>query len=87
MTNDLPVPPELQHLIEKRELADRRKKQRRSDRKRRTANAGLDDQASVPKTKTSRPNDRRAGRERRRATPRRQAARRKTDAAPDGASP
>ena len=40
MTNHLPVPPELQHLIEKRENEDRRQSERRNDGDRRESDLG-----------------------------------------------
>jgi hypothetical protein len=40
MPNDLPIPPELQHLIEKRERAERRKKSRRTKPERRDCDLG-----------------------------------------------
>jgi hypothetical protein len=40
MPNDLPIPPELQHLIEKRERAERRKRSRRTKPERRDCDFG-----------------------------------------------
>ena len=77
MPNQLPVPPELQHLIEKRESAERRKKSRRARAERRTCDLGpagtiesISDIDLLPLE------DRRSNRERRK-TPRRKSPRRK----------
>lgn len=40
MSDLLPLPPELQHLVEKRQQPDRRKKPRRQQRDRRTVDLG-----------------------------------------------
>jgi hypothetical protein len=80
MSDPLPVPPELEHLIEKRENKDRRKTGRRSGEDRREADLGpigciesADDLDQVPLQ------ERRSGQERRQDRERRKKARRKTD--------
>ena len=83
MPNDLPVPPELQDLIEKRETDDQRKKERRSGQDRRTCDLGpmgaiesLQDLEQVPAT------ERRCGQQRRKTEDRRKGPRRKTGVEP-----
>lgn len=83
MPNDLPVPPELQNLIEKRETDDHREGERRSHEDRRVCDLGplgavesLEDLDELPAT------DRRSGQERRQGPERRKAARRKSDSQP-----
>jgi hypothetical protein len=80
MSDQLPVPPELEHLIEKRENEERRRAGRRSGEDRREADLGpiggiesVDDLDQVPLQ------ERRSGKQRRQNRERRQAARRKTD--------
>ena len=77
MPNQLPIPPELQHLIEKRERAERRKKLRRTVAERRTCDLGpLGALESISDVDALPLDDRRSRRERRK-TPRRKAPRRK----------
>lgn len=80
MSNLLPVPPELQRLIEKRENEDRRKTERRSGKNRRKSDLAPpdaiesdDDSEQLPLV------ERRSGRQRRKGGQRRKRARRKTD--------
>ena len=83
MPNYLPVPPELQHLIEKRETDERRKKECRSGQDRRSDDSGRSGAVESPDDLDDPPAaDRRAGDERREDRDRREAARRQTDAEP-----
>jgi hypothetical protein len=85
MTKDkrLSVPPELQHLIEKRELQDRREAQRRGDTDRRECDVGpLSAVDSVEDPELPVTEDQRSGEDRRKKRERRQAARRKEDDKP-----
>ena len=83
MPNHLPIPPELQHLIEKRETDDRRKEERRSGPERRACDLGpigtvesLEDAPQPPAT------DRRSNQLQRQTRDRRNKARRKSDVKP-----
>ena len=85
MPNHLPVPPELQHLIEKRETDDRREEERRSGQDRREGDPGpirciesVEDLEQLPLA------ERRSGAERREEDQRRKNPRRSTDAQPAG---
>jgi hypothetical protein len=81
MPNDLPVPPELQHLIEKRENEDRRKSQRRGGQDRREEDLGpLGRIESVDDLQRLAMEEERSGRERRKDQQRRATKRRKADA-------
>ena len=79
MPNHLPVPSELQHLIEKRETDDRREKERRSDQDRRIADLGPSGAVESPEEPDPPVADRRTGDERRGDGDRREAARRQPD--------
>ena len=83
MPNYLPVPPELQHLIEKRETDDRREEERRSGQDRRIADVGPSGDAESPEN-VGDPlaADRRTGDERREDRDRRTGGRRQTDDEP-----
>jgi hypothetical protein len=79
MPNDLPLPPELQHLVEKRERAQRRQKRRRGCEERRETDLGPlgalewnGDAVELPVE------DRRSQRERRTGRKRRKSPRRKS---------
>jgi len=80
MTNELPVPPELQHLIEKREGKQRRASERREGDDRRESDQGpigaiesVEDLLQLPLE------DRRCAAERRQNSERRRSDRRITD--------
>jgi hypothetical protein len=76
----LSVPPELQHLIEKRELEDRREDQRRSDTDQRQCDLGPSSVAdAVDERESPAIEDQRTGEDRRRQQERRQKARRLED--------
>jgi hypothetical protein len=92
MNDELPLPQELQHLIEKRSSVDRRRKKRRSGDGRRQADLGplgtqvvsqalatAADPLATPAAAT--PDERRHGKDRR-TTARRNRPRRRGDAAP-----
>ncbi|NQT16692.1 MAG: hypothetical protein HQ582_28300 [Planctomycetes bacterium] len=80
MPNHLPVPSDLQHLIEKRETDDRRGKERRSDQDRRIADLDPSGAVESPEDLDDPPvADRRTGDERRGDGDRREAARRQPD--------
>ena len=77
MPNQLPIPPDLQHLIEKRECAERRGKSRRAKAERRTCDLGpLGAIESISDIDLLPLEDRRS-RQSRRNTPRRKSPRRK----------
>lgn len=83
MTDRLPVPPELYHLIEKREAEDRRQSARRSNEDRRESDLGpggrmesAEDLDQLPST------DQRSGTQRREDGKRRTEVRRQADADP-----
>lgn len=79
----LSVPPELQHLIEKRQLQNRREQQQRGDIDRRECGLGpLSALASVEDPESLVIEDQRAGEDRRENRERRQATRRKEDDKP-----
>ena len=89
MTKDkrLSVPPELQHLIEKRQLQDRREDQRRGGTDQRECNVGplgVVDPVEDPESLVT--EDHRSGKDRRKKRHRRQAARRKEDDKPASGS-
>jgi len=82
MGNQLPIPPELQHLIEKREGEDPRQTKRRSDEDRRGAEPTGD--ADSIKTPEEAPvDDRRSASMRREDRERREEARRQSDPPPE----
>ena len=83
MPNYLPVPPELQHLIEKRETDDRREEERRSGQDRRIGDLGPSGAVESPEDPDDLPAaDRRTGDERREDRDRRTGGRRQTDDEP-----
>lgn len=81
MAEQLPVPPELEHLIEKREQEeDRRREEHRSGKDQRAVDLGpLGALESSDKLEEVPTEDRRRGEERRQAKDRRQRKRRKKD--------
>ena len=78
MSNRLPIPSDLQHLIEKRAGADRRKKRRRSGSRRQVDLGPLGALESVHGLDEVVLEDRRRSSERRKRSDRRQRARRKS---------
>lgn len=83
MPNYLRVPPELQHLIEKRESDDRRQAERRSGEDRRAQDLGPSAAVEPVGDPNGPPDaDRRSGEDRRGGEDRRDGVRRQSDVAP-----
>lgn len=83
MTDQLPLPPELQRLIEKREDEDRRSAQRRSGQERREDDVGPLGRMQSPEDLQQLPLvDQRSGERRREDRDRRRQGRRDADADP-----
>ena len=83
MANRLPIPPELQHLIEKREREDSRAAERRSSEDRRESDLGpIGRIQSVEDLEDLTLEEERSGTERRKGRERRERGRRKADADP-----
>jgi hypothetical protein len=80
MHDSLDIPPELQHLIEKREDEDRRSGQRREQAERRQVNLGaLGSRDSIDELESREFQDRRLDEDRRKNRERREATRRQAD--------
>ena len=85
MPNSLPIPPELQHLIEKRETDSRKETERRSGQDRRECDLGpIGSAESDEGLEQLSMLERRSGEERREENERRKQARRKPDAESTG---
>ena len=82
MSDHLPIPPELEHLIEKRQEEDRRKSGRRGQEDRRVVDLGPGACRELKDGSEQPPRERRSGVERRQAGDRRKRARRQAGPPP-----